>query len=209
MWGLWSSSTAAARPFVPCSKAPRREKHMSFLDVTLWCGVKSGDVDRHCSNISINYEISYINFCCQILSVYTIANQRKETWEKFRLQWNCEFNEILSINYDSPSSTLACMLGLSGSSGGSSRGRGGSCVGWREASRDSQRAAWCLHPASPNPQRAGESDPTLVRMMCRRMNTYVIFQNELSSTLSPLFLYQSGRRARGSQTSTCPEKRSS
>lgn len=55
------------------------------------------------------------------------------------------------------------MPGLSGSSGGCGWGWGGTCVGRREASRDSQWTAWCLHPAPQDPHRAGESNPTLVR----------------------------------------------
>lgn len=61
------------------------------------------------------------------------------------------------------------MPGLSGSCWGSSWGRRGFCVGWREASRDSQWTARCLHPAPQNPQRAGESNPTLVRRVYRPM----------------------------------------
>lgn len=109
----------------------------------------------------------------------------------------------------SPSSTFACTSGLSGSSGRSNRGGGRARFGWREASRDSQRAAGCLHSAPPNPQRAGESPPTLVRTLLRAMNTHVLTENELPSTLFPLLVLQSGRRARGLQTSTFPEKHSS
>lgn len=98
--------------------------------------------------------------------------------------------------------------GLPWGCGGGRRRRGRTRARRREASRDPQWTSRCLHPAPQNPQRAGESAQALVRAADaprkptrQQVCTNTVVHGGLSLSLCP---HYAGRRARGSQTSSCP-----